>query len=66
MARMFDWKKEKLPPPGSAKAQTLDCICPVLDNHYGKGINGAWWVTGGCPVHDPKGVDDNDVLNTTE
>lgn len=47
------------PNPGSKEASELGCICPVLDNGHGRGAyqdeTGQWqfWVTGGCPVHDP-------------
>ena len=28
------------PNPGSKEAQVLGCVCPVLDNSYGKGYLG--------------------------
>ncbi len=47
--------------PGSKAAIDLGCTCPVMDNHYGKGIpmrhpeNGemqrTFWVDGSCPIH---------------
>lgn len=52
------------PNPGSVEAGKRGCTCPVLDNHHGRGIVGgfdgtrehpSFWVTGGCPVHDPEG-----------
>jgi len=37
--------------PGSKEAQDEGCTCPVLDNNYGKGINGSFWMNGDCPLH---------------
>jgi len=37
--------------PGSSEAIALGCICPVMDNHYGKGIDGNFWYTEYCPYH---------------
>jgi hypothetical protein len=47
------------PNPGSQEAIYLGCICPVIDNHYGKGVeteNGEvhFWYTAECPVHQSK------------
>lgn len=46
------------PNPGSAEAQKLGCTCPVLDNHYGRGVasgfgEDSFWITDGCPLHAP-------------
>lgn len=48
--------------PGSDEAIAKGCICPVLDNGHGKGSgrvdedgNPQFWVTQGCPIHDPIG-----------
>lgn len=45
------------PSPGTEEAQRLGCICPVIDNHYGKGIpypeGPMFIINGGCPLHDP-------------
>jgi len=41
-----------VPNPGSKEALELGCICAVLDNDYGRG-KGPFWMTAGCPVHDP-------------
>ena len=38
------------PSPGSDAARKLGCICPVLDNDYGRGA-GPWWINGKCPLH---------------
>lgn len=41
-------------PPGSPEAVKAGCICPVLDNCGGKGINGAgelYWMRSDCPIH---------------
>ena len=46
------------PSPGSAEAVKAGCTCPVLDNHHGTGMpypdGPRFWITAGCPVHDPK------------
>lgn len=43
------------PNPGSSEATELGCTCAVLDNNRGKHKPwpGDWWITAGCPVHDP-------------
>ena len=43
--------------PGSQEARTAGCLCPIMDNNYGKGRGGdgsrwGWIVVGNCPVHD--------------
>lgn len=44
------------PNPGSKEAIDLGCSCPVIDNHYGKGIlieeNQEFWISQDCIVHD--------------
>lgn len=45
------------PKPGSQDALDQGCICAVLDNNHGKfppWPPDGWWITGGCPVHDPE------------
>lgn len=45
------------PNPGSAEAVQQGCTCPVIDNHYGKGVpvgkGGAplFWHSENCPLH---------------
>lgn len=43
------------PKPGSAEAVDLGCTCPIIDNHYGKGVilNGErhYWEDEDCPLH---------------
>lgn len=42
------------PPPGSEEAGRLGCLCPVMDNSYGKGhymIPGLYVYRGDCPLH---------------
>ena len=41
------------PDPGSVEAANLGCTCPVLDNHYGKGLGDPplFWINGSCPIH---------------
>lgn len=44
------------PPPGSEEAVRLGCLCPVMDNHYGRGfeITGhqSYWYNADCPLHE--------------
>jgi len=46
------------PNPGSKEALAQGCTCAVIDNHYGNGIpypsGPAFWITAGCPIHDPE------------
>ena len=48
------------PNPGSDAARELGCICAVLDNNRGRFApyppDGWWWITSGCPVHNPSVV----------
>jgi len=38
--------------PGSVEAMEEKCLCPVLDNHHGKGVGGGlYWINGDCPLH---------------
>jgi transcriptional regulator with XRE-family HTH domain len=46
------------PNPGSKEAQVLGCVCPVLDNSYGKGYLGdgekfGFVMNENCPLHAP-------------
>lgn len=48
------------PAPGSSEAIIQGCLCPVLDNSYGRGVDciggpPQFWVSEGCPLHDAKG-----------
>lgn len=42
--------------PGSPDALFQGCTCPLIDNHYGRGVPSdkepLFWYTEGCPVHD--------------
>ena len=45
--------------PGSPQAVFQGCLCPVMDNHNGKGFymgdNGPmFWMTANCPMHGVK------------
>ena len=43
-----------IPNPGTQEAIDAGCICPVMDNHYGRGymgIEGTFVYVVGCPVH---------------
>lgn len=47
--------KKKQLSPGSDEARAAGCICPVMDNQYGKGYEGMPGIfvrSGACPVHD--------------
>ena len=37
----------------SPKAVEQGCICAVLDNLHGKGLEGGFYITVGCKLHDP-------------
>jgi hypothetical protein len=42
------------PNPGTTEAIERGCLCPVIDNHHGrgwKGVEGVFVYTSGCPVH---------------
>ena len=41
----------KLPNPGSEEALKLGCTCPVIDNEYGEGMAGMFYVSGDCNLH---------------
>lgn len=43
------------PNPGSEEAGKMGCICPVIDNSYGKGYYGSgdFVITVGCELHSP-------------
>jgi hypothetical protein len=44
------------PNPGSDEALDQGCTCAVLDNNHGRfapWADDGWWITEGCPVHDP-------------
>lgn len=52
------------PPPGSDAALDRGCLCPVLDNHHGRGFpygsNGtSFWIDFACPVHNPPDDEDS-------
>ncbi len=41
------------PNPGSPEAMEAGCLCPVIDNHYGRGfLPGQFVMVEGCPLHD--------------
>lgn len=51
-------KKKKIPNPGTKEAIEAGCLCPVIDNGYGKGSgyldkNGGptFWKNWDCPLH---------------
>ncbi len=47
------------PNPGSEEAVALGCSCPIIDNHYGKGVpwafqdanTPAFWISADCKLH---------------
>ena len=39
------------PPPGSDEALEQMCACAVIDNNYGRGDMGLFWVNEACPLH---------------
>lgn len=47
---------EPTPNPGSDEAVALGCLCPRMDNAYGKGymcIPGKFWINESCLLHGP-------------
>lgn len=47
--------------PGSPDAVDMGCRCPIMDNHYGRGIpcgddEPKFWVTPNCPLHGKGGA----------
>lgn len=50
---MIDFKGQ--PNPGSKEAKRYGCLCPYMDNNYGKGfiLDGetSFWISGDCPMH---------------
>jgi hypothetical protein len=50
------------PNPGSPEAVEHGCTCPVIDNHYGRGMpypDGArFWISGDCLLHGATTVDE--------
>jgi hypothetical protein len=48
---------EPTPNPGSPEANDIGCLCPVMDNAYGRGymgMEGIFVYREDCPVHGPK------------
>ena len=44
------------PKPGSPEADERGCLCPIIDNHHGKGRFGTgeqhgWWINADCRLH---------------
>ena len=48
------------PPPGSDEAVEHGCTCPRMDNGYGRGWAGRYWITEGCPLHSPTKEQEHD------
>lgn len=47
-----DYSTHPLGSPGSPKAVSNGCKCPVLDNARGAGIgDGTYWISEKCPIH---------------
>ena len=44
-------KTDKVPNPGSDEAIELGCVCPHLDNEYGEGSAGMFYVNMECNLH---------------
>ena len=60
--RLFDTQgvvMNNKPNPGTQEAMALGCICPVIDNNHGKGIQikkdtkteTVFWHNADCPIH---------------
>lgn len=62
------------PNPGSEEALKLGCKCPVIDNHYGKGIpkirgtslseSSCFWISSDCPLHGSLDIKDVHLTGT--
>lgn len=43
--------------PGSPEAVAAGCLCPIIDNHHGKGVpigkdgSPLFWRSERCPIH---------------
>lgn len=49
------WDNFDTPNPGSGQAVDRGCLCPVIDNGHGRQPTPwGWWITVGCPLHDPQ------------
>ncbi len=63
MSEGFNIQNISIPNPGSDEAIERNCTCPVMDNHYGKGIyfegKYIFWYDSGCELHNPKQGDEN-------
>ena len=50
--------ENKVPNPGSEEAIKQGCLCPAIDNHYGRGVpikcEYPFWVDQKCPLHAKK------------
>lgn len=48
-------EKIEKPNPGSENAIKQGCLCPVIDNHYGRGVptdqGPEFWYSENCPLH---------------
>ncbi len=57
----------KAPNPGSEDALAQGCLCPVLDNAHGEGLQFSggqvlFWMDGDCPLHGLKGEKEEEEL----
>lgn len=51
--------------PGSNKAVSNGCKCPVMDNARGKGTGGGnYWISAQCPIHN-NSIDTMPINTTT-
>ena len=51
--------KKEIPNPGSQEAREQGCLCPQMDNSYGKGYTNKkgevfFIFSGDCPLHNKK------------
>jgi hypothetical protein len=61
--------RDPRPKPGSEQAIEAGCICSASDNHRGLRAPvppSSWYVTGGCPIHDPDGEITDDASGGTD
>lgn len=56
--------RKNKPNPGSIEALDMGCSCPRMDNNFGEGNNGEFWISANCHLHNPNPEDDKAYLCT--
>lgn len=59
---MADDTANAVPNPGTEEAIAKGCRCPIIDNHFGRGVPSRdgrlFYYTASCPVHSPSSPTD--------